>query len=148
MLPGLGQVYVGYYQRGFINIIVISATITLLANDMGPLSPLLGIFLSFYWLYNIVDAVRLASFYNEALAGTASDPLRDQRIKAGPGGSMVGGILLVLVGFILLLNSVADVSLEWLEDWWPLLPMGLGVYLLWQGIKDRKRLESSDSSFE
>ncbi|MBU1702335.1 MAG: hypothetical protein KJ970_08245 [Candidatus Eisenbacteria bacterium] len=144
MLPGLGQVYVGYYQRGFINIIVVSATITLLANDVGALSPLLGIFLSFYWLYNVVDAVRLASFYNEALAGMGPDPLRDQKIKAGAGGSMVGGALLLLVGFILFLNSVFEISLDWLEDWWPVLPMALGVYLLYQGIKERQKLDSKN----
>ena len=68
-MPGLGQVYVGYYQRGFIHAIVVSTLIALLAADLGPLTPLASLFLAFFWLYNIVDAGRRALLYNEALAG-------------------------------------------------------------------------------
>ena len=61
--------YVGYYQRGFINVIVVGALIALLTRGLGPLTPLAALFLAFFWLYNIVDAGRRALLYNEALAG-------------------------------------------------------------------------------
>ena len=35
----------------------------------GGAEPLFGIFLAFFWLFNIVDAWRRATFYNNALAG-------------------------------------------------------------------------------
>ena len=61
-MPGLGQVYVGYYQRGFIHVLVAATIITLLANGAADaLIPLLGLFLGFFWLYNMVDAYRRAS---------------------------------------------------------------------------------------
>src|SRR6266540_2183744 len=68
MMPGLGQVYVGYYQRGFVHAAVIATLITILASgSVERLSPLFGLFMSFFWLYNIIDAARRASLYHDAL---------------------------------------------------------------------------------
>src|SRR2546422_5166435 len=73
LMPGLGQIYVGYYQRGFVHIVVVGTTIALLANDAVPeLVPLLGLFLAFFWLYNVIDAGRRASLYNMALQGAGT----------------------------------------------------------------------------
>ena len=59
-MPGLGQVYVGYYQRGFVHALVVGSLITLLNKGIGPLAPLAGLFLAFVWMYNLVDAGRLS----------------------------------------------------------------------------------------
>src|SRR5580765_3468184 len=73
MMPGLRQVYVGYYQRGFVHAAVVASLITILSsNTVERLSPLFGLFLTFFWLYNIIDAARRASLYNDALAGNPS----------------------------------------------------------------------------
>ena len=51
------------------DVVVVGTAISLLASEsVMPLAPLLGIFLAFFWLYNIVDAGRRATFYNHALA--------------------------------------------------------------------------------
>ena len=59
-MPGLGQVYIGYYQRGFIHILVAASLIAFLSasGHMNPLIPMASFFLAFFWLYNIVDAGR------------------------------------------------------------------------------------------
>jgi hypothetical protein len=143
LLPGLGQIYVGHYQRGFGHIVVVSAIIALLSSSLvteqSALAPLLGIFLAFFWLYNIIDAIRLATFYNDALAGARPEDLRKYMILPGRGGSLAGGLILFLFGFLLLLHTMFDVSMEWLESWWPVLPMAFGVYLIYKGIQDRRR---------
>ena len=69
LMPGLGQVYVGYYQQGFINIVVVASLIALLDSGVGALDPLGGLFLAFFWLYNIIDAGRRAAAYNQSLIG-------------------------------------------------------------------------------
>src|SRR5512135_2574150 len=76
-VPGLGQCYVGYYQQGFINIFVVASLIAVLHQDIEPLKPLLGFFLAFFWRFNIVDAARRATFYNEALVGLRPMSLPD-----------------------------------------------------------------------
>jgi len=60
-MPGLGQVYVGYYQRGFVNIAVAAGVIFLLNQyELREFQPLLGVFLPFFWIYNMIDAARCA----------------------------------------------------------------------------------------
>jgi hypothetical protein len=139
MMPGLGQVYVGYYQRGFIHAVVVAGMITLLAGEMvGQLTPMFGVFMSFFWLYNIIDAARSASLYNQYLAGNpALDPPEDFRMPRS-GGSVFGGTCLIAVGFILLLHTRFGMPLDWMEEWWPVAPMIFGAYLLSQAIRERR----------
>ena len=141
LMPGLGQIYVGHYQRGFIHALVVASTITLLASGAGDsetLAPLFGFFLSFYWLYNIIDAARLANAYNDMAAGATPEE-RAELARSRRTGSVGGGLVLMLFGLLILLNKVFDVSMAWLENWWPLAPIGLGAYLIYRGIQDRKR---------
>jgi hypothetical protein len=145
LMPGLGQVYVGYYQRGFVHIIVVASTIALLASgQLGALIPLLALFLSFFWLYNIIDAARHAAFYNETLAGRPAVELPPDYKIPGLHGSLLGGAILIAIGFILLLNTRFGVSLAWVEDWWPVAPMLVGAYLLVRAIQERRSSNSSE----
>ena len=49
LMPGLGQIYVGYYRQGFINIIVIAGIIALLSSHSFShgLEPFFGFFATF-----------------------------------------------------------------------------------------------------
>jgi TM2 domain-containing membrane protein YozV len=130
MMPGLGQIYVGYYQRGFIHAIVVSSLIAMLAANIGPLTPLAALFLAFFWLYNIVDAGRRALLYNEALAGRSGIELPEDFKSPALRGSIPGGIAIVAVGGVLLSHTVFGVSLEWVNTWWPVALIVFGVYLV------------------
>ncbi len=143
--PGLGQVYVGYYQRGFINALVIAGLITLLASgQFGTLIPLIALFMSFYWLYNIIDAARRATFYNEALLGrSVIDPPREFE-KPGRRGSIAGGVSLFVAGTLLLMNTRFGMSLVWIEDWWPAGLMLFGAYLVYRAVQERPKTPSSE----
>lgn len=136
VMPGLGQVYVGYYQQGFINVVVIATTITLIASgELRGAEPFLGLFLAFYWLYNIVDAGRRAAFYNQALAGIPPGKMPDEIKLPGTRGSFAAGVALIAAGLIFFSNTMFDVSLRWLEDWWP---MGLVIAGAWLVYVSRK----------
>lgn len=141
LMPGLGQVYVGYYMRGFINMIVVATTITLLANGspQADVAPLLGLFLSFFWLYNMIDAWRIANLYNEALITAKAGVVKVDLPMPSAGGALAGGIVLVAVGLVLFLNTMFDMPLDWIRDWWPLAPIGFGIYLIVQAVKDRRK---------
>jgi hypothetical protein len=137
-VPGLGQVYLGYYQLGFINIVVFAGVIALLTTgQLGPLIPLASIFLAFFWLYNIIDAGRRAVMVNEALAGRSSLELPEDYASPGLKGSILGGSILVLVGLVLLANTLFDFSLLWLEEWWPVAIVAFGVYLIYKARTDQ-----------
>jgi hypothetical protein len=131
VMPGLGQVYVGYYNLGFRNILVICGLIALLTtNAVHHLEPVVGLFLGFFWLHNLVDAGRRASFYNQALAGLRPMDLPEDMKAPQALGSFAGGVLLIVVGLTLFANTMFYVPLDWLARWWPLGLVAAGVWLI------------------
>jgi hypothetical protein len=146
LMPGMGQIYVGYYQQGFINILVVASLINLLATGVMwhlHLEALGGIFLSFFWLYNLIDAGRRASYYNQALMGMG--PLEipgDFKLSEGR-GSLVGGAVLILIGLVFFAHTRFEIPLDWIEQWWPLAIVLVGAYLLVLAIRDKKEKDKS-----
>ena len=144
-MPGLGQVYLGYYQLGFVHVVVFAGILALLAaGDLGPLIPLASVFLGFFWLYNVVDAARRAVLVNEALAGRSNIELPEDYAAPGLKGSVLGGAILVLVGLVLLSRTLFGVSLEWLEDWWPVAIVFFGGFLIYKAKSDKASGSASD----
>jgi hypothetical protein len=142
-MPGLGQIYVGYYQRGFIHAIVI-ATLLAVANagPLGGFEPMIGMFIAFFWLYNVIDAGRRADLYNQTLLGSEAIELPEDLKMPGVGGSIIGGLLLVVISVILLGYTRFDMPMDWLQEWWPVAGLLLGLYLLVKGIMDRQAKET------
>lgn len=140
LMPGLGQVYVGYYQQGFTNACVVASLIGVLnANFAREAEPLFGIFLAFFWLYNVVDAWRRATFYNNALAGIGPAALPEDFAVTSGRGTVIGGVALVLVGLIALSNTLFGMPLEWIEKWWPLALIAVGVWLIYPSFTPKKQ---------
>lgn len=139
LMPGLGQIYVGYYVQGFTNILVIASLIALLHHGIGALTPLGGLFLAFYWLYNIVDASRRAAFYNQALAGLGPMELPKDIEMPGGGGALFGGVALIVLGGLALAYTRFNISLAWLEHWWPLALVIVGAYLIYKSLAGKKK---------
>ena len=142
-MPGLGQVYIGHYVRGFVHIFIFAFTISLLvvaeeSGGMGGFEPLFGLFLPFFWLYNIIDAARRASLYNLALAGgIALDFPEDFKLPKMT-GSIPAGILLLAGGGLILSSTVFGISLAWIADWWPVAPIAIGAWLLFKGLQEKR----------
>ncbi len=142
LMPGLGQIYIGYYQQGFINILVVASLITLLARGLGGAQPLAAIFLAFFWLYNLVDAARKATFYNQALAGLGPLELPEETHKPDKRGSLYIGVLLIVFGGIILAHTRFGMSLAWLDRWWPAVLILVGLFLLVRSYFDSKAAEA------
>jgi hypothetical protein len=139
LMPGVGQIYLGYYKLGFIHNVVFASTIMLLTTRLpDPMYPLLGISLAFFFIYNIVDAGRRAVYYNLALDGVEGIELPNMQLAVPSfGGSFGGGLALVGIGIVLLSNTLLGFSLNWFEEWWPVAPIALGGYLIWKAIQER-----------
>lgn len=137
LMPGLGQVYVGYYQRGFVHAAVVATLITVLSSEVQELTPMVAMFLVFFWLYNIIDAGRRAALYNEVLAGRTGIELPADLMLPGLGGSMLGGTVVALVGALLLAHTAFGFSLAWLKEWWPVAVILFGAYLFIKARMDR-----------
>ncbi len=144
LMPGIGQIYVGYYQQGFTNALVAASIIALLSSEMaGGAEPLFGLFLAFFWLYNIVDAWRRATFYNNALAGIGPAAMPEDFTAPGSRGSLAGGVALVVVGVIALSHTLFGMPLDWIEKWWPLALIGVGGWLIYPTIAGKKNTDTA-----
>ncbi len=134
LFPGLGQVYVGYYQVGFSFALTVITIIAMLNSDFGRgKEPFLGTFMAFFWIFNMLDANRRAQHYNRCMAGLQGDEVPDDFKTAGGVGSVPVGAILVLVGVLFILDLNFGVSLDWLENWWPLAIVGFGGWLIHKG---------------
>ena len=45
--------------------------------------------------------------------------------------------VVAIAGVVLLSNTAYGWSLAWVKAWWPVAPIGLGVYMLARGVRDR-----------
>ncbi|WLT32708.1 hypothetical protein [Geothrix sp. PMB-07] len=138
LMPGLGQVFLGYTRLGFIHAGTIALLVCLMSsNRLGLLEPAVGIFMTFFWLYNLVDAYRRALLLNEAISRMETPELPDGFGAVSFGGRLAMGLILIFVGMLALLNLRFNISMAWLEHWWPAGLVLLGVYLVGRAVKDR-----------
>lgn len=130
--PGLGHLYLGLYQRAF-GIFVAFALSIWLAEHAD-----LGIVIPFVWFFAVIDAYRQAQMLN---MGLAAEPLMpaEQRVKATRRGSLGFGAFLLIVGLVLLYNQFYPIDFSFLQDWWPLLLVGAGLWMLVAHFREKKR---------
>ncbi len=138
LMPGLGQVYLGYTRLGFAHGLAAAGFICLMSsNALGRLEPFVGVSMVFFYLYNLVDAHRRAVLLNEAVTKLEMPQLPDGFGAMSFGARLVLGLGLIVIGLMSLLSIQFGVSWVWLEKWWPLGFLAVGIYLVGRAIKDR-----------
>jgi hypothetical protein len=141
VMPGLGQIYVGYYQQGITLVILAGALVTVSSQartfGLHEFEPLLIISTMFTWLYSCVDAGRRASLYNQALSGLRPMDLPENQRTPEWHGSLVGGACLVVFGIALFMHTMFGLPMEWVTRWWPLALVLVGAWLVYASIQAR-----------
>jgi hypothetical protein len=131
---GVGAVYTGQYAKGLAHLAIMTMLIAgASASDHGhgeALGIICGFGLAFFYVYQIIDAVRSAK------AIQMSQPIPDPFGLASTfsGGAKIetnkipiGAIVLILLGVLFLLNTM---GLEFgVDRFWPLILIGLGGWL-------------------
>ena len=151
IFPGLGQLYLGLYQRAFKIAAAFAGCIWLVTSTdrfHGNIAPLFGMGIAFTWFFGIIDAVRQAKAINSGYvdAGGLAATERVPRVKRESTASLTWGVILVGIGTLWLIDRYVDLDWFWaaVEDW--LAPVSfilLGVVLIaTYVIKKRKRNES------
>ena len=137
IFPGLGQIYTGFYMRG----LMIGAAIFMLFNVAARVddraTPIMVWTILFTWMFSMIDAGRMAALYNYAITGGEEIEMPQDIRLPNMGGSIVAGVVLLGFGGIALSNTLFDLPLDWVGDWWPAFPLALGAYLLARGVLDQ-----------
>ena len=87
----------------------------------------------FLWFFGIFDA------YREAQIANLDDP--DAGRSGRGSGGLALGVFLAVTGGLLLAHHVFGLTFDWLREWWPLVLIAGGVYLIGEWLV--KRLRSS-----
>jgi hypothetical protein len=133
MMPGLGHLYLGLYQRAAIFFGVFVLLATLAERSHGPFP---GLFFPFLFAFSIIDAVRQAKAINATGAPEPGLLGGEKPVKVS--GSLTAGILLILIGGFLLLNRFVTIDLSFLNDWWPVLLVAFGAWQVFRHYQGKR----------
>ncbi len=124
MIPGLGAVYNGEYNKALIHFLIFAGLVTLAAND-GP-QPLTGLSIAAFIVYMMIDANRTAQ--SKALGHTPASPFGEMGQN-----QPVGAYVLIALGVLFLLHRFVHFHLARVfADFWPVVLIVLGVFMLWK----------------
>ena len=132
IIPGMGHLYLGLYQRAAILFAVWVLLISLSDHSRGPFP---GIAIPFWMVFSIIDAVRQAKAINATGKPEANILGADEPARVS--GSLTAGILLILIGGFLLLNRLVSIDLSFLNDWWPILLVAFGGWQVYRHYKSK-----------
>ena len=144
MIPGVGAIYNGQYAKGLVHAIIFGLLITILSSDIDPLQPIVAIMTAAFVFYMAFEASHTAK---RRMLGQPVDEfsslinVRQQ--------SYTGGLLLIVLGVVFLLNTLDIISLRQVLKFWPVLLIALGATMLYQRIRtdsvDRSGPDASPS---
>jgi len=134
IFPGVGSVYSGLYAKGMAHMAIVIGLIWALssgAGENGGLAVVLGLSLGFFWIYQIVDAVRSAKAIQTGQP--APDPFGLGRTfstgeKVDTSRIPVGALVLIGLGVLFMLQNL---GLRWFsfDRFWPLILIAIGAWL-------------------
>jgi hypothetical protein len=129
---GVGAVYCSQYAKGLSHLLIFVLMIVGLSSDLPWfVNTVLGISLGFFYVYQIIDAVRTAKAIQ--LGQPAPDPFGlaqtfgvGERIDASK--VPTGAVVLIALGVIFLLHTMHVFEFG-IDRFWPLILIFLGVWL-------------------
>ncbi len=129
---GVGAVYNGQYAKGLAHLIIF-VLLCVGASQGGDTGDVFfGLGLAFFYVYQIIDAVRSAHAIRLGLP--APDPFGLS--KAFGSGERVefskvpiGAVVLIGLGVLFLLNTMGWLHVLWFHRLWPLILIVIGVWL-------------------
>jgi len=129
LIPGVGAIYNGQYAKGIIHALVFGLLISISQAGLGELEPL-GILATMAWyIYMPFEAYHTA---RKRLLGIQVEEFSSLvELKPASGAFPVGPVLIITVGVLFLLNNLGLLRIAQLFKFWPVLLIGLGVYMLY-----------------
>lgn len=128
LIPGVGAIYNGQYVKGMVHVIILGLLITILNNDAGGFEVLFGLLIPCFFAYMAFEAYHTAK---QRLKGGPVDEFSSLIPSRSSSRFPVAPVLLIALGVIFLLNNLEIFELRRMLRYWPVMMIGLGVYLLY-----------------
>ena len=141
LIPGVGAIYNAEYFKAAIHLLVFGTLVTI-SDGPGRGGPALIEFLAFgFYVYMPFEAYYTAKKRKLAREGiNLITPLDHFSEQIGQFGNveLLGGIALVLIGGLFLLDNFDIVRMEQITKFWPALLILAGAALIWRFQKGKK----------
>ncbi|MFB3917550.1 MAG: B-box zinc finger protein [Terriglobales bacterium] len=131
---GVGAVYTGRYIKGLVHLVIFIMLVAILSSNLQPaelFGAVFGIALAFFYVYQIVDAVRTAQALQTGQP--VPDPFGLERLAGGQRVNLpnvpLGAIILIGLGLLFLLGNMGLLHLHRAGRFWPLILIVLGLWL-------------------
>lgn len=129
-IPGVGAIYNGQYAKGLVHAIIFGLLVSIESSGAaGGLEPLFGVLIAAWIFYMALEAYHTA---RKRRAGVPVDEFSSLfNIKGEPGRFPAGAITLIVLGAILLLNTMGFLEFRYIVRYWPVLLILVGIYMLY-----------------
>jgi hypothetical protein len=133
LIPGVGAIYNAEYFKAALHLVIFATLVTLVDSVRGAGEFFLGLLAFGFYVYMPFEAYYTAKKRKLAREGidlvTPFDQLNDQ---FGQFGSLElwGGVALVAVGILFLLDNFGIVSFDRVAQFWPVLLILVGVFFI------------------
>ena len=129
LIPGVGAIYNGQYGKGLVHIFILGLLWTVVdSGQAGGFEPVFAILIPGFWAYMAFEA------YHTARNKQLGKPVDEfSSLVPGRGGSRfpVAPMLLIGFGTVILLSNLEIIEFRRALRYWPVLMIGLGVYMLY-----------------
>lgn len=132
LFPGVGNIYNGLYMRGLTFFLIVMSCMVV-ADRIEAFA----VAVAFFWIFNVLDAYRQATLINYGYAQDLGLIDRPRVPRAAQGG-IAAGVVLTLIGLVALLDQYFVIDLDWLIEQWPLALIGIGLWMTWSSIRNRR----------
>lgn len=135
-IPGVGAIYNGQYAKGLVHALIFGLLVSILdSGAAGGMEPLFGIILTAWVFYMAIEAYHTAK---KRRAGEPVDEFSSLVNLRGRGASFpTGAIVLILLGVLLLLNTLEILQFRYIVRYWPVVLILAGVYMLFLRMSPR-----------
>jgi Domain of unknown function (DUF5668)/B-box zinc finger len=127
-IPGVGAIYNGQYAKGLVHAVIWGMLMSIADSRAAHgLEPVFVMLVIAWWAYMAFEAYHTA---RKRQMGEPVDEYSSIIDLTGGHNLPVAGVVLIGLGGILLLHTLDVLDLERVTRFWPVLLIGLGVYLL------------------
>ncbi len=129
-IPGVGAIYNGQYAKGLVHAMIFGLLISIQSSGAAAgLEPLFGVLTAAWVFYMALEAYHTA---RKRRAGELVEEFSSLvNFRGEPGRFPAGAVALIVLGVILLLNTMGFLSFYYIVRYWPALLILLGLYMLY-----------------
>src|SRR5438034_2140642 len=128
-IPGVGAIYNGQYAKGLVHAVIFGLIISIMTRAGGESEPMLAFLMIAWEFYMIFEA------YHTARKRVMGEPVDEfsslVNVRPGGRGFPTGAVTLIVLGVILLLNTLDILEFRYIARYWPVVLILAGVYMLW-----------------